>query len=105
MSLDALKDLVLASTGFSNLDYIKHLVEECNPKAIDELSMLGMSNGTNVEVKLEGKKWFKGKLHIAGEDPINKPIIWFKGKGKGTLIPLYEVSDLRLSSSKGVKND
>lgn len=101
MSLDALKALVLASTGFSNLDYIKHLVEEHNPKAIDELSMLGMSQGTNIEVRLEGKKWFKGKLHIAGEDPINKPVIWFKGKG--TLIPLYEVSDLRLSSSKGVK--
>ena len=101
MSLDALKDLVLAITGFSHLDYIKHLVSEYNPKAIDELSRLGMSQGTNIEVRLDGKKWFKGKLHIAGQDPINKPVIWFKGKGK--LIPLYEVSDLRLVPLKGKK--
>lgn len=68
-------------------NYLKFLIEDCNPKALVELQRIGIEDGTRVSVFWDGK-CRKGKAIIRGEDPENHPVIWFQGRG--TLVPLFE---------------
>lgn len=78
-------------------DRMKRLAESYDPEILSILKKVGIEDGTRVEVFIDGRK-YKGKIIVEGEDPVNKPVIWFKGKG--SLYPLPDVSHMYLMEVK-----
>ena len=68
---------------------LKDLLEDYNPQAVNILKNNGFEDGSKVSALWQGRMR-KGKIMIAGEDPANHPVIWFKGRGT-LLIPLPEI--------------
>lgn len=65
----------------------RRLCEECNPEALVMLKKYGIENGSKIDILYDGEL-YKGKLLVAGEDPENEPVIWFKSRRN--LIPISE---------------
>lgn len=65
----------------------RRLCEDYNPEALTMLKEYGIENHSKIEI-LYDNKLYKGKLLVAGENPENEPVIWFKGRKR--LIPIFE---------------
>lgn len=66
----------------------RRLCEDCNPEALIMLKEYGIENGSKIDILYYDGKMYKGRLLVAGEDPNNEPVIWFKSRKN--LFPISE---------------